>query len=68
MGVTARKTLITYPGVAKSNPVFDTITKLLKTQICVIIKIIDHAYVLPATILLLESLHKEEFQDSVMLF
>lgn len=58
MGVIGSKALITYPGVTKSNPVFHTITKLLKTQICIIIEIIYHAYILPATVLFLENLCK----------
>lgn len=55
-----------YPRIAERNPVFHTVTKLLKTQICIIIKIINHAYILPATILFLENLWKEEFQDSII--
>lgn len=58
VGEFGRKALMTYPRIAECNPVFHTVTKLLKTQICIIIKIINHAYVLPATILFLENLWK----------
>lgn len=37
---------------------FHTVAKLLKTQICIIVKIIYHADILPATVLFLENLCK----------
>lgn len=46
----------TYPGIVKGDPVFDSVAKSFKAQVGVLVKIVDHANVLPATIFLLQHL------------
>lgn len=45
-----------YPWIVESDPVLDSVAKFLKAQVSKFIEIIDHAYILPSTIFLLQDL------------
>lgn len=50
----------TYPRIVERHPVFDSVSKALKAQTGKVIKVVHHADVLPAAILLLQHLSGDD--------
>lgn len=48
-----------YPWVVEGDPIFDAVTKSLKAQVCKLIEMVDHAYILPSAIFFLQNLERQ---------
>lgn len=49
----------TYPWVIESYPVFHTVSKSLEAEVGIVVKVINHADVLPPSIFLLQNLSND---------
>lgn len=53
----------TYPWIVERDPVLDSVAESFKAQVGKFIEIIDHAYILPSTIFLLQDLEKQRIRE-----